>query len=175
MLLGMAFFRCHLFQERNSMRVYWGMLATALVIGIPISAYGLHLFSVYGWDSLISVAGWQEINSITSVFVCLGWMAALFLTLHSGKLESLVRWLPCVGRMALTNYIAQSLICTTIFYGHGFGLFGRVGRFRQLVFVLGVWAIQIAFSNWWLRRFRFGPLEWFWRSLTYLRLQPIRG
>ncbi len=79
-----------------------------------------------------------------------------------------------VGRMALTNYLLQTIICTTIFYGHGLGLFGRVERVGQIAIVAGVWVVSLVVSPLWLRRFRYGPFEWAWRSLTYGRRQPMR-
>jgi len=85
-----------------------------------------------------------------------------------------VRRLAAAGRMAFSNYIAQSLICTTLFYGYGFGLFGRLDYAEQLLVVAAVWAAQLAWSPWWLARFHFGPAEWAWRSLTYWRRQPFR-
>jgi uncharacterized protein len=71
------------------------------------------------------------------------------------------------GRMAFTNYIMQSLLCTSLFYGFGFGWYGQVERWQQLIIVLTIWAVQLAVSHWWLARYRFGPLEWLWRRLTY--------
>jgi len=78
------------------------------------------------------------------------------------------------GRMALTNYIMQSVILSFIFYGYGVGLYGAVPRASQMLLVIGVLAIQIAYSKWWMAHFRFGPLEWIWRSATYKSWQPIR-
>ncbi len=69
--------------------------------------------------------------------------------------------------MALTNYIAQSVICVFIFYGIGFGLFGQLDRGFQLLITFGIWIIQYVWSKAWLDRFQFGPLEWLWRSLAY--------
>lgn len=82
--------------------------------------------------------------------------------------------LGAVGRMALSNYLFQSVICTTIFYGYGLRLFGKVGPAAGLGLTFAIYATQIALSIWWLRRFRFGPMEWVWRSLTYGKLQPMR-
>ena len=82
--------------------------------------------------------------------------------------------LGAVGRMALSNYLLQSVICTTIFYGYGLGLFGKVGPAAGLGLTFAIYATQIPLSIWWLRRFRFGPMEWVWRSLTYGKLQPMR-
>jgi uncharacterized protein len=85
-----------------------------------------------------------------------------------------VTWLLArAGQMAFTNYLTQSLICTSIFYGHGLGYFGRFGRAELALFVVGIWALQLAWSPLWLRYFTFGPAEWAWRSLTYWKLQPL--
>src|SRR5262245_24528270 len=83
--------------------------------------------------------------------------------------------LAAVGRMALTNYLLQSLICTTIFYGYGLALFCQVRPSLCLLLTIGIWLIQIPLSVWWLRRFQFGPIEWLWRSLTYWRRLPMRA
>lgn len=77
-----------------------------------------------------------------------------------------------VGRMALTNYLAQTVLCITIFYGGG--LVGRVGALFGLIVALVIFAAQMVWSAWWLARFRFGPMEWLWRSAVYGRLQPMR-
>jgi uncharacterized protein len=82
--------------------------------------------------------------------------------------------LAAVGRTALSNYLLQSLICTTIFYGYGLALFGKVSPTLGLLLTVAVFLIQIPLSVWWLRRFQFGPIEWLWRSLTYWKRQPMR-
>ena len=88
------------------------------------------------------------------------------------------RWrlapLAAVGRMALSNYLGQTLIAVLLFHGYGFGLYGRVGPAWGLAATVAVFALQVALSVWWLRRFRFGPAEWAWRSLSYRRAQPWR-
>src|SRR5262249_52052055 len=82
--------------------------------------------------------------------------------------------LAAVGRMALSNYLLQSVICTTIFYGYGLGLFGRVGPAAGLGLTLAIYATQIPLSLWWLRRFRLGPVGWIWGWLALRKLPPIR-
>jgi uncharacterized protein len=82
--------------------------------------------------------------------------------------------LAAVGRTALSNYLLQSLICTTIFYSYGLALFCKVGPAVGLVLTIAIFLFQVPLSMWWLRRFQFGPIEWLWRSLTYWRLQPLR-
>jgi uncharacterized protein len=85
-----------------------------------------------------------------------------------------LRPLAAVGRMALTNYLVQSIVCTLIFYGYGLGFFGRMGPALGLLLTVAIYALQIPLSNWWLRRYRFGPAEWLWRTLTYGKAQPMR-
>jgi uncharacterized protein len=83
-------------------------------------------------------------------------------------------WAAPLGRMAFTNYLMQSLIFGWVFYGYGLGLFGRVGAAPALVFGIAVYAAQAIFSRWWLKRYKFGPVEWLWRTLMYGALQPMR-
>ena len=79
-----------------------------------------------------------------------------------------------VGRMALTNYLLQSILCTTLYNSYGSGLFGKVGPLLGLLPAVLIYAAQVVFSEAWLRRFRFGPAEWLWRSMTYGELQTMR-
>jgi Predicted membrane protein len=81
--------------------------------------------------------------------------------------------LSAVGRTAFSNYLLQTLIATTIFYGHGLGLFGSVTRVEQAGIVVAIWAVQIVLSVVWLRFFQFGPMEWVWRTVTYGKRQPL--
>jgi uncharacterized protein len=86
-----------------------------------------------------------------------------------------MRNLSAVGQMALTNYLTQSLICMVLFTGAGFALFGQLERYQLYYAVAAIWIAQLIWSPLWLRRFRFGPLEWLWRSLTYWQRQPMRS
>ena len=104
---------------------------------------------------------------------CLGYVGLVVTMLHSRGAWSRIRVLAPVGRMALTNYLMQSLICMCFFYGFGLGHWG-LPRAQQVLFVAGVYAAQIAFSHWWLARFRYGPMEWLWRGFTYRQVPPLR-
>jgi uncharacterized protein len=83
-------------------------------------------------------------------------------------------WAGPLGRTAFTNYLLQSFIFGWIFYGYGLGLFGTLGIAAALVLGVAVYAVQVVLSSWWLRRFRFGPVEWLWRTLMYGTVQPMR-
>jgi uncharacterized protein len=79
-----------------------------------------------------------------------------------------------VGRMALTNYLMHSLVFTTVSYSYGFGLYGEISYLEGLGLTVLMFAVQIPLSAWWLRHYRFGPMEWLWRTLSYGRMQPMR-
>lgn len=106
--------------------------------------------------------------------LCLAYAGGLTLLLQRDDWRARLDFLAPVGRMALTNYILQSVIATTIFYGYGLGLYGRIGPAVALLLAILVFAVQVPLSRWWLARYRFGPLEWLWRTLTYGRAQPMR-
>ena len=82
--------------------------------------------------------------------------------------------LASVGQMALSNYLATSVICLFLFTGAGLGWYGQLERFELYYVVLSIWIAQLIWSPIWLSHFRYGPAEWLWRSLTYIQLQPMR-
>jgi uncharacterized protein len=104
----------------------------------------------------------------------LGMGALLLLAWESGRARGLLKSVASAGRMALTNYLLQSLAMTALFCGWGLGLYGKVGSAAGLVLTASFYALQVAASVWWLRRFRFGPAEWLWRCAGYARVQPFR-
>ena len=104
---------------------------------------------------------------------CLGYVGLVVTLLHSRTAWSRISVLAPLGRMALTTYLMQSLICMGVFYGFGLGHWG-LPRAQQVVFVLVVFAVQVGFSHWWLARFRYGPMEWLWRGFTYRQVPPLR-
>jgi uncharacterized protein len=112
----------------------------------------------------------QAANNVLSPLVSLAYASVLILAVKFGVLRRFTDALAAVGRMAFTNYIAQSLIMTCIFYGgRGPGLFGQVDRETLWLIVFGVWALQLVWSQVWLARFQMGPLEWLWRRLSLAR------
>jgi uncharacterized protein len=106
--------------------------------------------------------------------MCLGYMAWIVRGMQSPAWAPRLAWVAPAGRMALTNYLMQSIVCTLVFYGYGLGYFQQLPRAWQVPFVFALFGMQVILSRWWLQRFRFGPMEWVWRSLTYLTPQPMR-
>jgi uncharacterized protein len=101
------------------------------------------------------------------------YMSSLVLLFQRPAWQRVLSPLAAVGRMALTNYLLQSIISTLLFYGYGFALYDDVNAASGVLLAIAIYALQIVFSNWWLRRFQFGPMEWLWRTLTYGRRQPM--
>lgn len=105
---------------------------------------------------------------------CFFFVAAIIVLTQNKAWKNRLSPLVAVGRTAISNYLFQSLVCTTIFYSYGFGLYGKVGPALGILFTIAIFTFQVFLSRWWLQRFRFGPVEWLWRSVTYGKLQPMR-
>ncbi len=174
MLIGMALFKLGIFSAKCAARLYWVFIAAAVLVGLPVIAYGTHRDFATGWQVRQSFFLNFQYNYWGSLLVSLGWVGAVMLACQSSRLQRLTQPFAAVGRMAFTNYILDTLICTSIFYGFGLGLFGKVDRVQQIETVLAIWVLQLVISPLWLRYFRFGPFEWLWRSLTYWQRQPFR-
>jgi len=174
MLIGMALCKLDVFSARRTRAFYASLATIGLLCGLPIIGYGIHRDIGVRWDMRFSEFFGEQFNYWGSLLVALGYTGLVMLMCASGALKGLRRRLEAVGRLAFTNYLLQSIVCTTIFYGHGLGLFGRVPRIGQLAIVVGVWLVELFFSPIWLRYFHMGPFEWVWRSLTYGTLPPFR-
>ena len=176
MLLGIALFKLGVLSATRSRSFYLLMAAFGFGAGIVLNSLGLWRSSATKWDVLDFVLVSQQLHYWGNLFVALGWTALVMLLCQRGWS---LRPVKAVGRMALSNYLLQSVICTTIFYGHGLGLFGRVDRAGQLAIVVGVWVFQLAASSLWLSYFAVGPVEWvtrwlvFRRRPTFLRSSPV--
>ena len=173
MLIGMAFFKWGVFGAERPPRFYAALIAAAVAVGLPLQAYGIALDFARGWAVWSFFLGAQFIYW-PGIAVSLGYVGVVMLACRTAARRRLSRPLAAVGRTALTNYLLQTLLCTTIFYGHGLGWFGSVDRVGQLGVAAAVWAAQLVASPLWLRRFRFGPAEWAWRWLTYGVRPPLR-
>jgi uncharacterized protein len=174
MLFGMALFKMGILKGEKSRKFYRNFMLIGFGIGFPLIALGIVQNFANDWDPKFYFAYGFQYNYFGSIFVAFGYIGLIALWSKSDFLTDLKRRLAAVGRMAFTNYILQSIICTIIFYGFGFGLFNQIERFPQQLIVLAIWIFQLAVSPWWLKRYRFGPLEWLWRTLTYWKRQPLR-
>ena len=173
MCLGMALYRFDFFTGRWDVRVYARLAAVLIAVGIVFGAPIAGKLWMARWDPVTTFAT-DALAIPIHVMMGIGYASAVIAIVKSGALSGLVDRLAATGRMAFTNYLGASLITTTLFYGYGFGLFGRLERAELYLVVLAVWALQLAISKPWLERFNYGPFEWAWRSLAKGRPQPMR-
>ncbi len=174
MLIGMAMYKWGVVTAKRSPRFYALMAIVGLMAGLSAAAYGVQQNFVHDWNIAFSRFGpGFQFNYWGSLLVSGGYIGLVMLWGLWGGLAKLQAALAAIGRMALSNYLLHTLIATTIFYGHGFGLFGSVERTGQVIIVLAIWVFQLVWSPIWLHYFRFGPAEWLWRSLTYWQPQPM--
>lgn len=174
MLIGMALMKLGVFTAARDPGWYRKLMLAGYGLGLPLLLYSSVDLWQHGFDGLYFMQRGSIPNYIGSILIALGHVGLVMRIVQSGAMAGLMQRFAAVGRMAFTNYLAHSLVLTTIFYGHGFGLYGDVPRAAQMLFVAGMLALQLWYSPLWLRHFRFGPAEWLWRSLTYWRRQPMR-
>ncbi len=174
MILGMALMKLGVFSAARPARFYRACVALGYGLGLPLSAWSAAELTAHGFDAFYVFEVGIHYNYFGSVAVAFGHLGVVMLLCRSGLWPRLRARLAATGRMALTNYLMQTILLTTVFYGYGLGLYGHVPRFYQMAFVAAVLALELWWSPVWLARFRFGPFEWLWRSLTYWRRQPLR-
>jgi uncharacterized protein len=147
----------------------WGLLA-----GFALMAISVQLGTATPTRMRLPGALQLATLFMASLILALAYGAAIVTFLESRAGPWMKRWLAPAGRMALTNYLLQSVVGTLLFYQYGLGLWGQVSRAWQFALVVAVFALQLVFSRWWLSRFRFGPVEWLWRWATYGRRPAMR-
>jgi uncharacterized protein len=157
-------------------RLYARLRWVALPAGLALMLLSYRLVPTVSFArmDLVSAAA-AALAAVAGLLMCLGYLAWVLRGLQAGgaAARALAALAPA-GRMALSNYLLQSLVCTAIFAGYGLGYFERLPRAWQVPFAFALFAAQVAASRWWLARYRFGPAEWLWRTATYGRRQPMR-
>ncbi|MFN7263781.1 MAG: DUF418 domain-containing protein [Phenylobacterium sp.] len=173
MLIGMGLFRMGFFSLGWPTRSYLILILFGYACAAPFTAMFAWLIHQSGFEPLRTheLMVWQ---SLTRPFIALAHASVLLLIVRAGLFRSLVSRLEAAGRMAFTNYLMTSVITSLVFCGYGLGLFGYLSRFELLAVVAAVWALILLWSRPWLAHFRYGPLEWSWRSLVQWKRQPFR-
>jgi uncharacterized protein len=152
-------------------RLYRRLLVGGL-FGVGIVLAGVWYIETSDWSADAALF-WRQFNYLGSLLVAGGYVGAVTLYARRRPEGPLTRSMAAVGRTAFTNYLLQTVVATSVFYGHGLGLFGSVSRVEALGMVVAFWPLQVGLSVLWLRVFRFGPVEWVWRTLTYGERQPL--
>lgn len=172
-LIGLWVGRRAIYANPAAHRVLLRRMATiGLGAGLPLS-FARTALDMAAPDTPPVRLAVEALYCLSTPVLALGYAAAIAL-LWANHRRRLVEWAVPAGRMALTNYLAQTIIQSLVFYGWGLALIGRFGLAFVFPFAAAIFAFQLAYSRWWLDRFRFGPVEWLWRSLTYGKAQQMR-
>lgn len=174
-LLGSWFVRSGIMENtRAHLPLFRKMAVFGLPLGIGMGLAGsaISMHAVPGAQGADGYQLAQGLLMLGNLPACLGYVGLLIVMLHSASVFSRVKVLAPFGRMALTNYLTQSLVGALYYFGWGFGHFGA-SRAHQMSYVACLIVLQIAFSHFWLARFRYGPMEWLWRAITYWTIPPM--
>lgn len=171
--IGMALFKSGFLLGKKSNLLYAVLAFSGIVAGALMNYYNRRLMYHLGFDTFeFQKQIWFNTYELRRVVQTMGYLSLLILLYKAVPFRKIMHVFAPVGQMAFTHYLTQSIITSIIFYG--FGLFGKLQRYEAYYVVGAIWTFQIIVSHLWLRYFRFGPFEWVWRSLTYLKKQPMR-
>lgn len=171
MLIGMALFRLGVLTLERRTSLYVAMMLGGYAVGLATNA----IETKHIMDNGFSAIAFAEVSTtydLGRLAMTIGHLGLLLLFVRSGLLGFVRRAFAAVGRMAITNYLMHSAICLVLFILMGW--YGQLERHQLYYVVFAIWAFQLVFSPLWLRFFKFGPVEWLWRSLTYMKPQPMR-
>lgn len=164
MLLGISLWRAGVVREPERFRSrLWAVCVIFGILGIINTVAEMRDLTL---PRLVSLAG-------SNIPLAFAYGAAIIAWNRSGRAAARLAPVAAAGQMALTNYLTQTILFSFLFFGYGFGLMGRLSPLQAAGIGFVLYAAQLWFSRWWLRRYRFGPFEWLWRSATYGRLQPL--
>ncbi|MEP3225794.1 MAG: DUF418 domain-containing protein [Parasphingorhabdus sp.] len=175
MMIGMGLYKTGFLLGQADKKTYrkyglWGTLVGGLLFA------GLAwLAAAQDYDLLVMLNITQAWAGIPRLIMAAGYISLLMLLIQHFASHPLMHRVAAAGRVAFTNYLGTSVVMTFVFYGWGLGLFGSVSRSEMILFVLGSWAAMLIWSKPWLLRFRYGPLEWLWRSLARREVQPMKS
>ena len=171
MLLGMILYRKGILSAEKSTAYYKKLMWVGFVPGLILSGISLSQGYFYEWNAAYVMCIVANYKFVSGLFMALGYIGLVIWCYKKGIFIKFQNRLRATGRMAFTNYIGMSVICTLIFNGHGLGLFGTLDRLEQFLIVISVWILILLISPLVLKNYRFGPLEWLWRKLTYFSLK----
>jgi uncharacterized protein len=173
MLIGMGLMKLGVFSGTLSAGWYRWIALAGYAVGLPLSTFDGIQQVVSGFDTVESGLFHRCTFPISRLAVALGHVGVTMLICQSQWFGWITTPLAAVGRMALTNYLLQSILCTAFFDGWGFGQFATLERFQLASIMAIIWGVELLGSVLWLSVFEFGPIEWVWRALTYWRRPAI--
>jgi len=174
MLIGMGLLQAGFLTAQLPHRVYLWTAVVGYGIGVPLGALSTWEAWRHGFEPLANFRWLGLPYDLERLPMAMAHAAVVVMIVKAGALKWITKPLAAVGQTALSNYLGTSVICTLIFNGYGLGMFGKLQFYQLFYVVAGVWAVNLIASPIWLKYFRFGPVEWAWRSLTYWKMQPMR-
>lgn len=174
MLWGVVLARAGWFGNSIEPNHYRRVAGACITFGLCFTLFSFALSEKSDFAAEVIYSWGYTLHYLGAILLATGYSAVLMLWCRSSLWQSVQNKIASLGKMALSGYIAQSVICTTLFNGYGFGLFAQLQLWQLVLLTLGIWILQIWFAGFWLRHYQFGPLEWVWRSLTYGRRQPLK-
>jgi uncharacterized protein len=174
MFIGMALFKSGFLTGQWGVAQYRKWAVGSAALALPPLAFLAWWQISADFDAVRVFLAFLALSVPFDVLLAVGWAAAINWWIKVGPMPGLKGRIGAAGRMAFTNYLATSIVMTSIFYGYGGGWFGQVSRVGLWPFVLGMWGLMLLWSKPWLDRFHYGPFEWLWRSLARMQLQPMR-
>lgn len=150
-------------KHRKAIMITWFI---TLIIGVPAKLLPYITSKNVGTEYLQDAIGGPAL--------ALFYVTSIVLLMELSIMRKLLKPFSYVGRLSLSNYLLQSVVCTTLFYGYGFGFYGDISHFQAFLLTIAIYIIQVVLSYFWLLKFRYGPVEWVWRTLTYGKKQPFK-
>ena len=173
MFIGMGLIKLGVLSAKRSYRFYALLVLIGYGVGLPLNTWSAVAIIRSNFDPALQTLT-QSTYDLGRLSIALGHLGLIMILAKAGWFRWLMSSLGAVGQMAFSNYIFQSVVTAFLFTGYGFAMYGKLQRYQLYYVVAAIWVVQLIASPIWLKYFRFGPLEWCWRSLTYWKRQPMR-
>jgi uncharacterized protein len=162
-------------QHQQHQTFFKRLCRVGLSVGIPLNIASILIIQhpAAAISGILQGVG-QMLFYIAQYLLSAGYLGLVVCALNKERWKKILSVFSPMGQMALTNYLMHSVILTSIFYGYAGAQYGEISRAPQMLIVFGIIVMQLILSKWWLNRYRFGPMEWLWRSLTYKKMQPMK-
>ena len=174
MLIGMAMKKNGFITGEMDRNVYRKWALWLVIPGLILTIIIAMTVVLSGYNKIDALAAFMAWSVVPRFMLVIGYASMLIQLICQFKDSALIARVAATGQAAFSNYLGTSIVMTTIFYGYGLGFYGYVGRLHLWLFVIGAWIFMLLWAQPWLKRFRYGPLEWLWRSLARFKLQPMR-
>ncbi|WP_404407876.1 DUF418 domain-containing protein [Jeotgalibacillus malaysiensis] len=168
-LIGLYLGKTGMFTDiENNIHRWKKVMWVGLAVGVPVVGISLVIdYNVFGWPTYLTGPIATGINTVGGPFLMLFYVSVIVLVTRKSSVEKMLMPFASVGRMALTNYLMQSIIAVIIFNGYGFGLFGQVSKTQGVLIAIAIYSVQVVLSHLIMRHFKQGPMEYVWRKWTY--------